>query len=450
MHIKRILLQSIGKITNLKTESFLAELERTQLACPNEIKLRQWQKLKELLEFSYKESEFYRNRFNQCKLTPNDIKCEDDLKKLPVVTRRDLQKYRSEIISGEYDFFIQSSGATGKTPFQTYLNREAASKKFALYLRHLQRFGWDFDTKIIYFLPACYKNKVVDFKNGIKQCALTFIQNKISHGFFTNREFLFYQNLNPLIDRKQLNYYRNKINSSQNKIILGRIDFLNILAHNLRITHSKIARPKAIVNIGVLLPNTLAKRVSSFFECPIYNIYGSSEFGYIAGSCSKENDLHINEETHYVEISKAGDSYTAHNSFGNITVTDLINYSMPLIRYELGDVGYMENSNCEYHGLRILKVKGRLGNCIERMQGRLLTEEDICDAVFSDENILQFHLIFKNKNESKIQIIKNGGTIMKDLLTDRLNDLGLGKIEIKYLDNPVTASPDKMQHISIL
>ncbi|MFH1397326.1 MAG: hypothetical protein ABIH27_02075 [Candidatus Omnitrophota bacterium] len=450
MHIKEILLQSIDKVTNLKTASFLKELEKSQLSSENNIRLSQWERLKELLEFSYEKSEFYRHKFKQCGLAPDDIKCDDDFKKLPITTKSDIQKYISEIISEKKYFFIQSSGTTGKIPLKTYLNLITASKKFAIYLRHLYRFGWDFDTKIFYFLPNFYKAKVVDLENGIKQCVLTFMQNKIAHTFFTNREFLFYRDLNPSIDLKQLARYTRIINSFKNKILIGRIDFFNILAYSLKINNYKIVNPKAIINIGALLPEALAVRVSSFFECPVYNIYGSSEFGYIAGNCKKNKDLHINEETHYIEIVKNNNHRQEHNGFGNIIATDLLNHSMPLIRYESGDLGSIGSAGCEHHALRTLDLKGRVESCIDCSTKRLLTEKDICNLVFSDENILQFNLQFKKGEGVKIRIVSSGCAVKKELLIDKLSYAGLGRIRIKYEDSLAALFTDKFQYVNVI
>jgi len=101
MHIKESLLYLADKFGNFKTTSFLNELKETQLLSAAELKRQQWGKLKELLDYVYKESEFYRNRFRQNNLLPSDIKCEDDFARFPITTKEDLKKYKSEDPWGE-------------------------------------------------------------------------------------------------------------------------------------------------------------------------------------------------------------------------------------------------------------------------------------------------------------------------------------------------------------
>ena len=207
MPVKELLLSLLDKTTKYKTITFLKELNRTRNLSPAEIKKFRWERLKEVMEFAYKRSELYNNIFKEHGLTPKDIKYEEDLKLLPLITRDQIKKYNKQMITGERDFFIQSSGTQSNSPLRTYLDSDAASKKYAVYLRHLLNCGWDFSTRIIFFLPSMYKNKIFDYENGAKQLFFTYIQNKIAHEFFTNREVAFYDNLNPYIKNEELKKY---------------------------------------------------------------------------------------------------------------------------------------------------------------------------------------------------------------------------------------------------
>lgn len=447
MHLKEYLLSLFDKYTPLKTLSFMHNLKDIESPEYPNYDREQRKILKELLDYSYKKSDFYRARFNACGFTRYHINDSNDFKKIPVTNKEDIITNKSKIITNNNSFFIYSAGTSGKVRLKTHIDLYSAYKKFAVYLYYLKRLGWDFDTKIIYFLPLLYKRKIVDCTNGLRQFCATFIQNKISHEFFTNREFIFYDNLDPVIDFKKLKYYVQKINSHKKKIIMGRVDFLNILVHSLKESHIEVDKPKSLINIGVLLPDVLAGRIAKYFRCPVYNIYGSSELGYIAASCAKNTELHINERTHLVEILN-NESEAQTNKYGRIVVTDLINFGMPLIRYNLGDIGLIKGKKCEYCESRILEVAGRQENSISLENKNFITEKEICCEIFKNEDILQFNLIIKKNGELQLHIISNQNKKIDEGRTiNDLKKLDLGKVNIKYAESFSSYYPDKLQYI---
>ncbi|MBF0331211.1 MAG: phenylacetate--CoA ligase family protein [Candidatus Omnitrophica bacterium] len=448
MNNKEKLLWLLDKTTPLKTWSFLEDLQRTEKLSASAISDLQWARLQELLEFAYRKTAFYRQRFDRIGLRPSDLKCREDFAKIPLLTREELGQHRAQIKSGESDFFIRSSGSTGRSPSQTHVDFKAASQKYAVYLRHLLRSGWDFDTKIIHFLPSVYEKKIVDRENGIKQLLSTFVQNEIAHAFFTSREVLFYDGLSPIIEKEKLKYYFKKINAFKNVIIMGRGSFLGLLAHNLRMSGWAIVKPRAIVNIGELLPEPLAQRIAAVFDAPVYNIYGSAELSYIAGSCPQKSLLHLNEETHYVETVKDGDGSSISGKWGNIVVTDLFNHSMPLIRYQVGDVGHIRQDGCGCGGSRLLEVGGRQEALI-KLNGRdPISEKEICDDLLDFENIWQFKLEFRGNGAYKLEIVGDNVHCHQESIMGRLKAMGFDKVSVNFterLDDHV----DKMRYVKV-
>lgn len=424
MNAKETFLYLADRFSGFKTMSFLNELKNTSSLTKEEVKRLQWQRLKQVLEFAYRNSEFYKVRFRKAGLTPQDIKSVEDFKKFPLLTKQEMREHKAGIVSGNQDIFIQSGGTTDNYPGQTHLTYSCASKKYALYLRHLLRCGWDFQTKIIHFLPLMYKKRVIHYEYGLKQFLSTVIQHKIAHDFLTGRELVFYDDLNPVISEFDLKKYAGKINSNRKLILIGRADFLSLLIHNFNKAGIEVEGPQSIINIGVLLPPALARRIGSFFKTEVYNVYGSSELSYIAGSCPGSPDLCINEEAHYLE---AIDWQEAKGHWRKLVVTDLFNYSMPIIRYELADLCRINDSNGPF---RLLDVGGRLARCVPNNRGRLLSEKEISEEIFNDENILQFCLKASSNTLEVVSADKNANT---DRFRQSLKNLGLEGVKVTFL-----------------
>jgi phenylacetate-CoA ligase len=69
----------------------------------------------------------------------------------------------------------------------------------------------------------------------------------------------------------------------------------------------------------------------------VADIYTGRDVGYIALQCPEHECYHVQSEGMYVEILDATGRPTAPGEIGQVVVTPLHNFAMPLIRYEIGD-----------------------------------------------------------------------------------------------------------------
>jgi phenylacetate-CoA ligase len=136
--------------------------------------------------------------------------------------------------------------------------------------------------------------------------------------------------------------------------------------------------PKAILtSAGILYPH-MREKIERVFKAPVFNRYGSREVGDIACECGHHRGLHISAATHYVEIVKEDGTPAGPGEYGEIVITLLTNFAMPLIRYRIGDLGVMSDEVCPCgRGLPILKdIIGRttdifINSSGDRIDGRM-------------------------------------------------------------------------------
>jgi phenylacetate-CoA ligase len=75
---------------------------------------------------------------------------------------------------------------------------------------------------------------------------------------------------------------------------------------------------------------------------PVFEHYGSREFGMIAAECEYHGGLHVNPAAAYVELRPVDGT----QDLCDLIVTDLLNYGMPLIRYKIDDCTTTQSAQC--------------------------------------------------------------------------------------------------------
>lgn len=141
---------------------------------------------------------------------------------------------------------------------------------------------------------------------------------------------------------------------------------------------------------GLTSPMMMA-RIERGFGCRFMQKYGTSELGVVAASCGRSRGMHVFEDFFHVEALRQGKPVVAGET-GRLAITDLINTAMPLIRYDVGDVGRLHASPCPC-GRRTarLEVLGRAQELLTTPRG-VLTACDVADLVFGDPCVSNFRL----------------------------------------------------------
>ncbi|MGH9197398.1 MAG: hypothetical protein ACRD1T_16860, partial [Acidimicrobiia bacterium] len=97
------------------------------------------------------------------------------------------------------------------------------------------------------------------------------------------------------------------------------------------------------------------------------------EHGCVGFECRTHSGFHLDVGSVAVEILKDGRPAAASET-GEVVITDLLNYGMPLIRYAIGDVGALSNEPCDcgcplpvFSGL-----DGRVADVLYRSDGSIV------------------------------------------------------------------------------
>jgi phenylacetate-CoA ligase len=365
------------------TLSWLDCYESDQWLSPPELARIQWWRLKLLLEYAYRDVPYYQKQWRALGITPADIQTMDDFSALPLLTKADVranfEDLKATSMRGEL-LYKATGGSTGE-PTRFGYTRESNSRRHAVMWRGYNWAGAPLGVRSLMLWGAGVGT------TSVKQRA----KDHLYHAVFSRRVV-------NSFDMKETNMarYADAIDAYQPRVLLGYTGPLIRLAQWLRDTGRRIHRPQSFISCGESLHDFQRELIEDAFGCPAFNTYGCREFMLIAAECDHHEGLHVNSDHLVVELAKTADAPPAGDS-GEVVITDLSNYGMPLIRYATTDLATPAHHTCSCgRGLPLLKqIDGRVLDAIHTPDGRVLP------GMF-------FPFLFKEtKGVSRYQIVQN-------------------------------------------
>lgn len=154
-------------------------------------------------------------------------------------------------------------------------------------------------------------------------------------------------------------------------VLTGKPSSLEVLAE-LQMRHPVPAiRPALIITGAETLDDGLRERLAALFQAPVRESYGLTETGPLASECPQRMGMHLSEDRHLVEVLDDDGDPVPDGEPGELVVTDLGNFAMPLLRYRTGDVGRWLPGPCPcgVAHRRLALLEGRLIDHFRDAQG---------------------------------------------------------------------------------
>jgi phenylacetate-CoA ligase len=115
---------------------------------------------------------------------------------------------------------------------------------------------------------------------------------------------------------------------------------------------------RGIITLGEFVPEQLRIDARRVLGCEIFDTYSANEVATMASQCAC-GSLHVNAECILLEVLRPDGSPCDEGESGRIVLTTLLNSAMPLMRYDIGDVGYL-GGHCDC-GLTLPKLTLTVG-----------------------------------------------------------------------------------------
>ncbi len=340
-------------------------------------------KKREIFEFHRDNNPFYKSL-----LAEKPIATWDDI---PVMKKIHFQKPLHERLSSGYtknNVYINKTSGSSGDPFVFAKDKFCHALIWANIMRRFHWYGIDFN----HSLQARFYGMPLDFIANKKLRFKDFLSHRYRFNIFDFSEDAMCRML-----RKFKNTKFDYINGYTNSIVLlakflqKKQLFLSDICPTLKV---------CIVTSEMLFEDD-KKLLKDRFNIPIINEYGSAELDIIALE-SPEGVWKVNSETLFVEILDENDAVLPYGHEGRIVVTSLYNKAHPMIRYEVGDLGVLdEKSTLQLPILK--KLIGRTNDVAVLPSGKKspgMTFYSITKKLFDDDGNVKEFVILQTKMDT--------------------------------------------------
>jgi phenylacetate-CoA ligase len=413
---------------------------KTQWWSYSELEKFQLKRLKQLLKHAYDNVPFYHEMFKKLGFKPESFLNVKDLNKLPILTKEIVNKNFNTLYAKNYskEKLIQSytSGSTG-TPMKFYINSRWQACNMAAAYRAWSWAGYEPGDKMLYLWGAHS-----DFSGTSKMDRIRESLRRIK-----------YLDAFNLTDENMARYTK-VLNMFKPKIINTYASAIFLFSEYLKKEGIDFIHPKAILTTAEMLYAHQRKSIEITFNCKIFDYYSGRDTSLQAAECSEHNGYHMSIENAVVEFIKENNSVSPGET-GKLILTDLCNYAMPLIRYEIGDLGSPsdEGCSCGRHLPLMKSIKGRIFDYIITPEGKQIPGEYF-HCLIIDLNIQcikEFQIVQKTINKLTVYILKNQNEKINDVdrfITQIQKDVGERvEIELLYVSSIKRTPSGKLRHV---
>ena len=310
---------------------------------------------------------------------------------LPVLNKKNLQKpllkRLSEGYSAKNSYVNKTSGSSG-TPFIFAKDKYCHALTWA---SNMYRFGWygiDFNTSY----QARFYGIPMDFIGNKKERIKDFLSHRFRFSIF---------DLSDEILEKILKKFQNK-----------KFDYINGYTSSI-VLFAKFLQKKNIV-LTTICPTLKVCMVTSEmlfeedkillekqFGIPIVNEYGASELDLIAFE-NPQDEWQVNSETLFVEILDDNNKAVPNGTAGRIVITSLFNKAHPFIRYDIGDIGILDEKSTLQKPI-LKKLIGRTNDVAILPSGKKspgLTFYYVTKSIIEDDGNVKEFVIKQTKRDT--------------------------------------------------
>ena len=427
------------RLVGRRTFAFLHELMITQSLAPDELRALQRSKLRDLLMHAASNTRFYRQWFREAGVDVQTDDPLDVLAALPLLDKATIRDSLGHMLWRDAPGGLtrsETGGSTGE-PLIFYFGRRRQAYDQAARMRSHRWFGVDVGERELYLWGSPIEWTKTD--------AIKRFRDSLSNHLLLNAF-----EMSPA----RMDHYLDVLDRYRPSALYGYPSSLALWADHARGRGRSLnrGRLKAVFVTGETCSADQREKLEKFFGVPVADGYGSREGGFIAHQCP-QGSMHITAENILLEIVDPQGQPVAIGESGEIVVTHLDAYAMPLIRYRTGDLGRLKAGRCACgRGLPMMDViEGRVTDFIYLPDGTIKHALSIIYPLRQTEGMRQFRVTQSKDYRVLVEVVADDRAkrISREAVIRSVRPV-LGDdvpLEVRLVDHVPTSSSGKHHHV---
>lgn len=338
--------------------SKMGQLRSFSSCSRDEIKARQFSQIQDLVRWAYDHVEFYRDKYRAEGFDPRDLGSWDDFYRLPFVTKEELRN-AGRTVHADFSHFngvfeTRSSGSTGEV-LRIFVDRDAVMLDTLQGVRQfeLQSGGcYDKDHTLthVYTVPWWFPSVGGDY-------AAPFISS--------------------LVRPEKIAEYLSGLKSQIISLYPTNLE-------SLLPFWEKVGNPYLVVTHSEMSSRSQRERWGRALGCAVLDEYSSEELTRIALELPCGH-YHVHEDSVHLEVlNPESRRPVPAGAVGLAVGTNLLNRTMPFIRYVQGDYVTLPATSppCACNWDRISRIEGRLNDSFIASDGSMVPAGSLLDATY--------------------------------------------------------------------
>jgi phenylacetate-CoA ligase len=389
-------------VTGRRILASLDELNQTQWLDRDTLRAIQTEKLEKLLAYAYQFVPYYRRTFEQAGFHPDQLRHDpESFYRIPFLNKNLVRQNFLDLQTKEPGHRRQlsrvtTSGSTGQ-PLIFLQDHAFRDHVTADIQRHLGWAGWKMGQLHAYIWGSNFEETA---SHALRNRLIDWEWNRFLANGFTLTE-------------EKMAAFAEKVHHLRPRVLFGYASCLYRFAQYVRQSPYRDITFDGVISSAEVLNPVVRKVIEETFECGVFNRYGTKELGGVACECDKHRGLHTSMENNFVEIIVDG-HHAQPGEIGGIIVTNLNNWGMPFIRYEIGDEGAWEIEGecpCGRSSQRLKSIEGRIVDQFVTRDGRASWAGfagDGYSSLLAQPYIKQFQIIQESLDKITVRLVKDG------------------------------------------
>jgi len=364
-------------------------MERSQWWSRDQIVDFQWREARMLLEHAFHSVPYYQTKYAAVGIELGDVKTRKDFARLPPLTREEVNEHRAELCSRDHKgrLLPHATGGSSGVPTRFYITLDSYDWRCAASDRAYSWSGYRPGERALYLWGAPV-GRVSRFKK-VKLDGCRFLRRELVIPTFVQTEEMWQSTFDAATRFRPM-------------FLVGYVSSLEKFAEFLLAKNLTIPGIQAVLAAAEPVYSSTRDLVFRAFQVPLFDTYGSREFMSIAAECEEHDGLHIHSENLLTETEN-----NTKGLGGQILITDLHNYGMPFIRYRIGDLGSLSDSDCPC-GRRlplINRIEGRVLEVLRTVEGRIIPGEFFPHLMKEIDEVQEYQVHQRSLEEVVLSVV---------------------------------------------